>query len=335
MKKLIKHAFPVVSVALCLLSILVVCGKKPDAKKEPAEKITIACARHPGSLLIQIAAKEGFFAAEGIAATLQPQASGKIALNAVLRGQADLATVAQTPIVFAILSGEQLYALAVIQTSNKNEAIVARKDRHISQPADLKGKTIGVTLGTNSEYFFEAYLLAQGIDRKTVRILDLVPDAMPAAIMAGKVDAVACWNPNLCLIRQALDQGGRIFYGETFYTEIFCVAAGRDFVKKHPETVKKVLRALIKAEEFVKRHPDEARRLMAAFLQAEQALIAEIWPDFSYTVLLDQALLVSLEEEARWALKSKLKNATMPNYLDSIYFDGLQAVKPEAVTVIR
>jgi NitT/TauT family transport system substrate-binding protein len=51
---------------------------------------------------------------------------------------------------------------------------------------------------------------------------------------------------------------------------------------------------------------------------------------------LDQALLVDFEEQTRWALKNKLTTGTkMPNYLDYIYADGLFAVKPEAVRMVR
>lgn len=336
MKKLIKHAFSIIYVALCILIILAGCRKNPEETKGPVEKITFACAVHSGSVLVQIADKKSFFTAEGIAATLQPHASGKMALDAVLQGKADLATVAETPIMFAILKGEKFYTIAVIQTSNKNEAIVARKDRGITKPADLKGKKIGVTLGTTGDYFLDSFLMAQGIGRKTAQVIDMTPDEMPAAIVSGKVDAVSTWNPNLQLIVKALANRGSIFYGETLYTEFFCVAAGRDFIKKHPETIKKVLRALIKSEEFVKQHPEESRRLVAEFIKTDQALVDEIWTAFDFKVFLDQSFLVALEEETRWALGNKFtRGANMPNYLDSIYFDGLQSVKPEAVTAIR
>jgi len=45
---------------------------------------------------------------------------------------------------------------------------------------------------------------------------------------------------------------------------------------------------------------------------------------------------LSVEREANWAIKDDLVNATkVPNYLNFIYFDALEKVKPEAVTVVR
>jgi NitT/TauT family transport system substrate-binding protein len=107
---------------------------------------------------------------ESLDATPPPQAFGQRALNAVIEGKADLGTVADTPIMFAVMSGKKVAILAVIQTSNKNEAIVARLDRGIAKPSDLKGKTIGVSLGTASDFFAETILIVHGIDRKQVNI---------------------------------------------------------------------------------------------------------------------------------------------------------------------
>jgi NitT/TauT family transport system substrate-binding protein len=51
---------------------------------------------------------------------------------------------------------------------------------------------------------------------------------------------------------------------------------------------------------------------------------------------LNQSLLLTLEDQTRWAIKNHLTaRPDMPNYLNSLYLDGLKAVKPESVTVIH
>jgi len=75
---------------------------------------------------------------------------------------------------------------------------------------------------------------------------------------------------------------------------------------------------------------------VADFIKIDSALLEEIWGIFNFRVALDQALLVNLEDQTRWAIKKRLTARTdMPNYLDYIYISGLQAVKPEAVRIIR
>jgi len=159
---------------------------------------------------------------------------------------------------------------------------------------------------------------------------------MAAALGVGKVDAVSAWNPTLIQLKKELGNQGIIFFGESLYTEIFCVVAGQEYVKKNPAAIKKVLRALLQAETFVQQQPEEARRLVAEFIKTDKVILDETWDIFTFRVALNQALLVDLEEQTRWAIKHRLTvRRDMPNYLDFIYVDGLAAVKPEAVRIIR
>jgi len=310
--------------------------RKSEKFTGPPEKITFAYSTAANAILAYIAFANGYFRDEGLEVTPQPYPFGKLALNAVLDGKADMATAADTPIVFAVMNGRSITTLAAIQTANRDNAIVARLDRGIAKPADLNGKKIGVTLGANADFFASALLLAHGIDREKVKIIDMKPDEMAAALNAGSVDAVSAFNPTLSLLKNSLGNRGTVFFGEDIYTENFCVAAMRAYVKKHPGAVKKVLRALIRAENFVQQNPVEARHKVADFIKMDRALLDEIWPIFTFRVALDQALLVDFEAQTRWAIKNKMTEVTsMPNYLDYIYFDGLQAVKPEAVRMVR
>lgn len=338
----IMKRLPSVRSAFCVLLALGVCTMsslacKPAQKQSgPREKITIAYSTASNAVLMYIAFAKGYLAEEGLDAAPQPHAFGKMALNAVLEGKADLATAANTPIMFAVMNGKNITTLAAIQTSSRNEAIVARRDRGISKPVDLIGKKIGVTLGTTADYFLDSFLLIHNIKRKQVALMDMKPDEMAGALDKGRVEAVSAFNPTLKQLEKKLGSKGVVFFGETFYTEIFCLAADREYVKNHPEAIRKVLRALIKAELFVQQRPGEARSLAAEFTKTDKAILDEIWDIFTFRVTLDQALLVDFEDQARWAIKNRLTlRRDMPNYLDHIYADGLHAVKPEAVRIVR
>ena len=320
--------------AIALLALTVTgCRQKPA---DPPEKITIAYASIFNAVLVQIALMKGYFAQEGLEATPQRHAFGKPALQSVIEGKADIATVGDTPIVFAVMDSKKITVLAGIQTSNRNEAIVARRDRGITGPVDLQGKKIGLTLGTTGHFFADCFLLAHGIGIEHVKIIDLKPDEMDTALSTGKVDAVSTWNPTVSQLKKKLGNNGTIFFGESIHTGNFCVVASQEYVKKNSAAIKKVLRALIKAEAFVQQHPEESRRLVAEFLKVDKGLLDEIWDIFTFRVTLDQALLVNFENQSRWVIKDRLVDRRdMPNYLDFIYFDGLSAVKPEAVRIIR
>ena len=236
----------VVSCLVLVLTLLIAsCQQKV---KPPVEKITIAYTTTPNAILVNIAFAKGYFAEEGLDATPQPHPFGRLALNSVIDGKADLATVADTPIMFAVMNDRKITVIAVIQTSNQSDAIFAKKDRGIENPADLVGKKIGFAPGTTSEYFAYAFLLSHGIYEKQVRLVGMKPDDMAEAIGTGKVDAVSTWNPYLNQLQKKLGSQAVTFFGEAVYTETFCLAAEQEYVKKHPDAIRKVLRALLKAE---------------------------------------------------------------------------------------
>jgi sulfonate transport system substrate-binding protein len=311
-------------------------GCKRQEQAGPPEKITIAYVTTQHDSLYHIAFAKGFFSAEGLDVTAQPHAFGKPALNSVLEGKADLAATGDAPIMFAVTGGKSIYVIAVIATSKKASAIIARKDRGIVKPSDLRGKKIGVTRGTLAEFFMDSFLSTRRVDRKEVKVVDLKPDEMPDALARGMVDALSIWQPVLKYIEKALGNNATVFYDETIYSDILCIASGQEFAKKHPDAVRKVLRALIRAESFMKQNKDESLQIIAEATKTDKELLGEILQSFDFRVTLDQALVVSLEDQTRWAQRNKLTGgAAVPNYLDFIYFDGLNSVKPEAVRVIR
>jgi sulfonate transport system substrate-binding protein len=335
-----ERRFTNIVVSFILAVILLVgsgCRNEPGPPGGPQEKVTIAYSTAPNAAaLVHIAFSKGFFADEGLQATPQPHAFGKMALDALLEGKADLATAADTPVMSAVMYGRKITILASIGKSTRNEAIVARRDRGVENPPDLKGKTIAVTRGTTSDFFADVFLSAHGIGSNEVKIVNMRPSEVAGAIKSGRIDAASTWNPLLTELQEALGEKARTFYAEKLYTEMFCLVAGQDFVAHHPGAVRKVLRALIKAEVFAKEHPEESRRLVADFVKVDQPVIDKIWDLYGLQVTLDQALLVNLEDQSRWAVERRLTpRSDIPDYLDFIYIDGLSGVKSQAVRILK
>lgn len=328
---------------VCCLSLLALltltfaaCGEKPEQSTAAPEKITIAYPTSALSMLYQIASEKGFFKAQNLDVTAQPHEFGKPALQSLLEGKADLAIVADTPVMMAIAGGRNINIIAVIFTSNRGNAVVALKDRGISAPADLERRTIGVPLGTTADFFLDSLLTTHGVKRSQVVIADIKPGEMLDALQQGKVDAVSAWNPTLMQLRRRLGDRGVFFFDEAIYSDVACVVAEGSFVKSRPQSIEKLLQAFIEAEAFVKANPDESKRLITGFLNTEKELLDEIWNATDLRVSLDQSLIVDLEDQTRWAQENGLiGHQDMPNYLDYIYVDGLQSVKPEAVGIIR
>lgn len=86
----------------------------------------------------------------------------------------------------------------------------------------------------------------------------------------------------------------------------------------------------------MKANPGKAKRIAVEFIKMDGAFVEQVWNSYDFRATLGQALLVSLEDQARWAIKNRLtQQKVMPNWLDFIYEDGLRTVKPDAVRIIR
>lgn len=317
------------AIILFLSLLLHGCQSKPAADTVRPLPVRLAYTAQPDCALVHVAAAKGYFQEEGV--LLQPTLCGfgKQALASVLEGKADLATVAVTPFVLAALNGQRVSLVASIFSSGKSSGIVAKGLRN---PAELRGKRIAYTPGTTSEVFLDTFLMALRIERSEVTFVALPPEEMAAALKAGAVDAASTWNPILKEAAAGLGAAGAVFSDPYLYTLTFVLAGNRSYVSANQDLVKRVLRALLKAEAYASLHPAEARALVAAALKLSPELLREFGNESRFRVSLDHSLILALEEESRWALRRKLvPQGGVPNYLEYIDLRPLLEVKPEAI----
>lgn len=312
-------------------------SSRPSSRPaEHLEQVTIATnTEYIGTCSVMVARDKGYFAGEGIRAIVQPYSSGKASMEAVLQGQAELGTVADIPIMFAGLNEQHVSVIATIFKTDRDHGIVGRRDLGVGTPANLKGKRIGVTFSTSGHFTLDAFLNRQLLSPSDVILRNYKPEDLPRALARGEVDAIASWEPFLTTAMKELGNNGIVFRGQDIYESLYSIAGMRDYVTRHPETIKRFLRALDNGTRDCSANPDAARQLVAGSVTRKPDEHGAAQP-YHFDVVLDQGLLLALEDEARWAIKNKMTTrTTIPNYLDYVYLNGLEAVKPDAVTIIH
>lgn len=302
----------------------------------PLERVVIAEIVYSGSCPVIAAQAEGYFASEGIQAATPVYTSGKAALDAVLDGQADLGLSADLPVMFAVMDHRPLSVIATIAYAENDHGIVGRRDRGIAASDSLKGKHIGVAIGTSAHFVLDVFVTRQKLSADDVIVHDLKPEALSGALASGEIDAASAWEPNLGTLQTQLGANGTTFVIGDIYRLTMHVVGTQRYVASHERTLEKVVRALMRGASFCGNYPDEASELVADSLKVDAAKVKASWSDYRFHVSLDQSLLLGLEDESRWAIKNKLTDRTdMPNYLNYLHWDALQAVAPAAVTVIH
>jgi NitT/TauT family transport system substrate-binding protein len=300
------------------------------------ETIRIGAFKGEIAALVWVAESEGFFKKYGLNAQVTGFESGVAAVEALTAGTQDIATAADSVFVSKSLkNNSKLGILGVIALSDSIE-IVARIDRGISSPADLKGKKIALTSKAPSHYFMDRYLLYHEIDPLTVTIVDLPPLKVIEAITKGNVDAAITWEPYVWNIKQKLAGKVRSWPAQSDQQFYFLLICGTDFAEKRTEAAKKMFRALTDAETLVRKDPKRVQQALARRLALDERYLASVWSKHILGLSLDQSLFVAMEDHARWAINRGFAPGDKPlNYLKSIYSEPLASVRPNAVTLYK
>jgi len=307
--------------------------EEPEKYTGPVEKITVAAAEYLTGALVHVAGEQGYFEKNGLEVTIKGYGSGKACADALIAGEADISTSADNVFVSNSFEHTDLRVFGTVATKQVKE-LVARKDKGITAINDLIGKKIGVTKKSGAEFQLGVFLTFNGISQEDVELVDLRPPEMMGAISNGDVDAVFVWDPYLYYIKKELGENAISWHGgEGFY---FVLLTKEDWLDKNPAAAERFLKSLLEAEDYIKDNSEEAKEFAKDRFEYESDYMDYSWPKQEYAVTLPQAMLILFEDQARWRIEQGLTDkTTVPNYLDFIYIDALQAVKPEGVAIIR
>lgn len=232
-----------------------------------------------------MAVEKGYFAAEG----LEVEFDYSFETNGV-------ALVGANELPFALVSGEQVllaraqglpvvYVMAWFQKFPV--AVVSLKESGITQPADLKGKIIGVpTLDGANFVGLRAFLAANGIAAEEVTI-EAIGFNQVEALSAGRVDAAVVYSNNepIRLAAQGLELS---VMQVSDYAALAAngVLSNEETVANEPELVRAFIRAVARGTQEVINNPDEAYTISEKYVETltddaveKQVLVAtvELW----------------------------------------------------------
>ena len=307
-----------------------------QSNSEPAEKLTVGAFKGVFSSLVWIAESQDYFSDNGLEVTIQDEYETGIApMRDALDGKVDIATGAEFVLVSVSFDTSNLKALTTIDLADAIE-LVARKDHGIARPSDLRGKRIAVPKETQAEFFLGRFLTFNNLSLDDVEIVDMSPTELVDAIVAGTIDAAMIWEPNVFTISTRVGNNLVTFPGQSGRDFYFLMVTTDEVVTARPEAIERFLKALVAAEKFVINSPEKAKDIITEWLEVEEDYVASVWPKNDFTTSLPQSLIVAMDDEARWRIANGLTfKIVVPNYLDYIYLDGLETLKPKAVTIIR
>jgi len=308
----------------------------PGGNSESSESITLGTVLLEPSTLIFIAEAQGLFTQNDLDVTLEYYETGLSAANAMLAGESDIAgPVTEYVLVGKVFNAEEIQTFGSIDKVDY-ASIVARKDRGIEVPGDLFGKKIGVPRGTILEFRLGRFLELQGIGTEDIELVDITLAKSVEAITGGDIDAYVAVPPYIDALQIALGDNALLLPAQGGQLSYQLLVGKTGWISQHPGLIERFVSALSQAQEYLIENPDEAKAILQKKLNLTDADIVRIWSQNQFSLSLDQSLIIAMEDEARWMISKDLTNeGQIPNFIDSIFFDPLEAVKPEAINIIR
>jgi len=274
-----------------------------------AEKVRVASS-HKGVLdptLVLLADKAGFFKDKGIEVEIFWTRGGSDTQQAVVSGSMDLGMA--TGLLGTLAAYEQGAPIEVISASMTGANDIyfyVRSDSPIQAMSDAGGKTVSFSRpGASSEFVADSLVRNAGIDAKMVAAGG--PSATLTQVMSGQIDVG--WSAVPATLEQVDAGDVRVIATGNDVPELRDLTvrvniANRDFLKEHPDTVKKFLDALQETIDWFYSDPN-AIKVYAEASGISESTAKQVRDKFVSKEMLRLAPIGGLEQSVKDAVASK------------------------------
>ena len=219
-------------------------------------------------------------AADGIAVKWVFSQGSNRSLEYLNGGSIDFASTAGLAAVLSRANGSPVKTV-YIASRPEWTALAVPKDSPIKSLADLKGKKIAATKGTDPYLFLLRSLNTAGLGKGDVEIVHLQHPDGRVALERGDVDAWSGLDPHLAASQ--LQAGSRLLYRNVEFNSYGVLNVSDSFLKEQPQLIGKVIAAYEEARQWTLAHPQQTAELLAreAKLPLEVAKLQLSRTDFS------------------------------------------------------
>ena len=210
------------------------------------------------------------FSKDGISIVWVQTLGSNKALEFLNAGSIDLGSTAGAAALVGKINGNPIKSIYVYSRPEWT-ALVTRKDTPIAKIADLKGKRVAVTRGTDPHIFLVRALQSVGLTEKDIAPVLLQHPDGKTALIRGDVDAWAGLDPMMA--QAEVEDGARLFYRNKDANTWGILNAREQFLKDHPDIVRRVLAVYEEARKYSLANYNEEKRVFIAATKLPEAVV--------------------------------------------------------------
>ncbi|MHA5047116.1 ABC transporter substrate-binding protein [Streptomyces sp. SD15] len=223
-----------------------------------------------------LAEERGLFEKAGLNVELVKTEGGPAAAEAVTAGTAQISANADSTALPLMAGNPDLRALGVFQSSDRYLKVVLRDG--VTSPRQIKTMASIQGLGL---YATHSYLRHNGIDPKSLKILQSSAPEMPGMLERGSIDAYILYEP--WAARGAAAGGhiaGRI--GDFGVTYVQWLLADQSWLKDNEAVAGKVFKVVAAADKLVTEDPDAAAKASNQQVKLPVAETKKVLPEITF-----------------------------------------------------
>ena len=303
-----------------------------DGKSQDLKEINVVLDWYPNAIhtFIYTAIERGYYAEEGLDVKVRFPANANDALSLVAAGKAEIGMYYQQDVIQAVANqGTKIKSIGAI-VQFPLSVVLSLKDKNITGPENLVGKTVGYGGTALSEAVVKSMMEYVGADASDVNLIDVGFELM-SSMTTGNVDATIG-----CLVNHEVPQMEKegfevnYFFPDDFgvpkyYEGIFL--ASDEMIDNEPDVLAGFLTACSKGFEDFKNSTDEVLQVL---LDNQDEANFALDPDVEKKSC---ETLLPLMETADAKFLSQTEACWQEN-IDWMYDEGLISAKPEVSDVM-
>jgi taurine transport system substrate-binding protein len=232
-------------------------------------------------------------------------------IRAMASGDVQIGEAGSSPITAAASQGQDIKLFWILDDIADAEALVARNGSGINGMKDLKGKKVATPFVSTSHYQLMVDMKLEGVDPKTVNVMNMRPPEIAAAWERGDIDAAFIWDPVLSKVKangKVIATSGSI--GKKGYPTFDGMIVNAEWAAKNEAFMVAFVKAMAKADEEYRK--DAARwtadspqvKAVAKWTKADPTAVPAAMALYRFPTLQEQASPAWLGGGAAKALAS-------------------------------
>ncbi|WP_378953566.1 aliphatic sulfonate ABC transporter substrate-binding protein [Pelosinus sp. sgz500959] len=268
-----KRVIPAAFLLILTVLLLTGCGSATTKDKTASIKLDYAYYNPLSLVLKEKGWLEEEFAKDGVKVEWVQSLGSNKSLELLNGSSVDFGSTAGAAALIGKANGNPIKSVYVYSKPEWT-ALVTRPDSGIKTVADLKGKKVAVTRGTDPHIFLLRVLEQNGLTDKDIQLVALQHPDGKNALEKGDVDAWSGLDP--LMAQEEVEKNGQLFFRDANLNTYGVLNVREAFAQKNPQYVEKVLRGYEKARKWALANPAEYQKIVEKEAKLSEAVAAKV-----------------------------------------------------------